>query len=378
MAAPTGAARVDALLIQLERDILQDIARRVAKAGKITSTADYQAYRITLLGNGSKDVRNLIQAATGRTAAEMASLYAVAAQEAHTHCRGLYTATGVPYTPYSANKELQQLVASISTQTGGTFQNMARTTGFMIRGPSGRLEFTEMSKLYGNYLDRRLMAVATGVTDYRTAVKQIAKDLTDSGVRTVDYSSGRSLRINAAALMAVRTGMGQIAANIAEADAKQLGTDLFEVSWHHDARPDHQSWQGRVYTLRQLRTVCGYGTVTGLCGANCRHTFYPYIRGISHRQWSDKQLAARDSRENKPKTFQGKDYTDYEATQEQRRMETVLRAAYEQASMFETAGDDMEDDLTIVKARIQSLRARYRALCKAFGMSEQYWRISAA
>lgn len=378
MAAPTGVARVDALLVQLERDIIDDIAKRVAKAGKITGTADYQAYRLKLLGNGSREIEQLIKTATGKTQAEMAALYAQAAQQQHTYCRDMYTAKGVPFVPYKDNKELQQIVEAMRQQTAGQFRNISGTTGFVIRGASGRLEFNDVQKLYGDYLDRRLMAVVTGATDYRTAVKQIAKDLTDSGVRTVDYSSGRSMRIEASALMNIRTGMAQIAANISISNAQHLGTNLFEVSWHPDARPDHQLWQGKVYTLEQLRSVCGYGTVAGLCGANCRHTFYPYIKGISHRQWSNKELAALDRRENTKKTFDGKDYTDYEATQEQRRLETIMRAAYEKASMYASAGEEMADDLTIVKARLHALKSRYKALCKKFGMSEQYWRINAA
>mgnify|MGYP002508528592 CR=1 FL=1 len=69
--------------------------------------------------------------------------------------------------------------------------------------------------------------------------------MTASGLRTVDYASGHSNRVDVAARRALLTGMGQLTGHISDMNGQLLGTDKFEVDWHHGARPDHAKWQGR-------------------------------------------------------------------------------------------------------------------------------------
>jgi hypothetical protein len=124
--------------------------------------------------------------------------------------------------------------------------------------------------------------------------------------------------------------MGQIQLQNAQA----LGTDIVEVTAHVGARPSHAVWQGLWYSLTgdtaeypNLTRITGYGSVTGLKGANCRHDFYPVIPGISEPTYTKEQLANIDP---PPQTVQinGKDVelTYYELTQRQRAYERSIRA----------------------------------------------------
>ncbi len=85
--------------------------------------------------------------------------------------------------------------------------------------------------------------------------------------RIIIFTSLKSF--SPSARRAVMTGMNQLTGKVQEDNADKLGTDKFEVSWHGTARPEHQEWQGKVYTKEQLASVCGLGSVTGLLGANC-------------------------------------------------------------------------------------------------------------
>lgn len=156
--------------------------------------------------------------------------------------------------------------------------------------------------------------------------------MTNSGLRQIDYASGRANRIDVAARRAVMTGVSQLSGKISEMNAEKLGTEHFEVEWHAGARPTHAVWQGRVYSKEELTTVCGLGTVTGLLGANCYHMYYPFVPGISVRNWTDEWLEEQNRKENTPKSFNGKEYTLYEAKQRQRQMETCMRAQRERLS----------------------------------------------
>lgn len=161
-----------------------------------------------------------------------------------------------------------------------------------------------------------------------------------------------------------------------EDNADKLGTDKFEVSWHGTARPEHQEWQGKVYTKEQLASVCGLGSVTGLLGANCRHTYFPFIEGVSERIYTDEQLRAMNERENEPKYYNGKPYTSYEATQRQRYLETSMRAQRQKIKLLEEAGAD-EQDITLAKCKYRRLSQEYTAFSKQMGLPQERDRIYA-
>ena len=99
-----------------------------------------------------------------------------------------------------------------------------------------------------------------------------------------------------------------------EHNAKELGTDYWEVEWHLGARNtgtgymNHQSWQGKVYSSAEMRTVCGLGEMLGFAGINCYHIRFPFIPGISKRKYTDEWLAEQNRKENEKKSFHGKEY----------------------------------------------------------------------
>lgn len=374
--ATAAATKLDNIFFQLEQDILADIVRQVSAAGKITDLADWQVNRLNMLGQSSQTIRANIQAATGKSQSQMSQLYNDAAQSTYVRDASLFNATGRQQTPYAQNYELQQLVRAITAQTNSQIDNLTKSTGFMLRNASGRLQFTPVSDVYNKYLDQNMTALLTGAFDYNTMIRKTVQELTSSGLRSVDYANGRSNRIDVAVRRALLTGYGQLTGQVTFSNGQALGTDSYEVAWHPGARPDHQVWQGKVWTRRQLETVCGYGTVTGLCGANCRHVFYPWVEGVRGRQWSDAELAALDAKENTPKTYRGKDYTTYEATQHQRKLETAMRAYLERGALFEIADIPQDDEMVVIaSAKLRALKQQYKDFSKFFKLPEQWERV---
>lgn len=372
-----AAERMEKLMLGLERDIEEDIVRRIIKAGKITGTAEWQIGRTRMLGSTPQEVQALISSRCGMAAEETQKMLLDAARSDYVRDEYMFRARKIQQVPYENNLELRQLVRSIYDQTAGEIRNISGSTGFMIKGQDGLLRFTPMSEMYTGYIDRSLIGVASGAFSYEEMIRKATLELTSSGLRTVDYASGRSNRVDVAVRRAILTGYGQIASNVSFSNAAALGTDEFEVSWHPNARPDHQKWQGQVWSRKQLETVCGYGTVHGLCGSNCRHVFYPWIEGVSKRSMSYAELDRLDAQENAKRPFDGKEYTSYEATQEQRQLETAMRAYDERANLL-SMDDALHDDAVIARAKYQALRRQYSRMSKAFGLPEQMWRVNAA
>lgn len=121
--------------------------------------------------------------------------------------------------------------------------------------------------------------------------------------------------------------------------------------------------------------TCGYGDVQGIGGANCRHSFWPYIEGVSQRTYTNEQLEAMKP-ENRPKIeFEGRKYDDYQATQMQRRIERTIRKLKRTKVSFEAAG--LADKATAAGARIAALNEKYKAFSKAAGLPEQRERMRA-
>lgn len=115
--------------------------------------------------------------------------------------------------------------------------------------------------------------------------------------------------------------------------------------------------------------TCGYGSVTGIGGANCRHSFWPYIEGVSERTYTDAELEAMKP-ENRPKIkFEGREYDDYQTTQKQRQIERTIRKQRRRKAAFEAAG--LTEDAKAASIRLKRLNEEYRAFSKAAGLPEQ-------
>lgn len=361
---------------QLEEDILTDVARRMAKAKEITASADWQLNRYKVLGNTTADIEDFVKKNVGDSFPETFELYDKAVDQFYTRYKPLYEQVNQVFVPYDQNGELQQLVTALVNQSNEELYNISRNTGFMVEMGGGRKVFTPLSEVYNGYLDQAIVNVASGAFDYNTMLRKVVRQMTDSGLRTVDYASGHSNRVDVAARRALLTGLSQLTGQVTKMNADALGTDKYEVDWHPGARPSHAEWQGRVYSEEDLYDVCGLGEGDGLLGWNCRHTYYPFIDGISERNYSDEWLEEKAEEEARRVTFRGRDYNAYEATQRQRYLETNLRARRERVKMLQAGKADPEEILN-EQCKYQAQLDEYKAFSAKMKLPEQRERIYA-
>lgn len=367
------ASKIAARYISLEERILQDIARRIKKVGEITSTADWQINRLRVLGYSSEDIEREIKKTLDASYPEMFELYDKVIDWEYVRNKDIYEQINAEFIPYEENRQLQQITDAIIQQCLEDLENVTKSLGFYL-DYNGRKILTPLSQVYTNYLDNACFDVVTGAFDYGSVLRRVVTQLTNSGLRKIEYGSGYASRVEVAARRAVMTGVANLTREIADYNAKKLGTEYFEVEWHAGARPAHSVWQGRVWTKEQLYSVCGLGTVTGLLGANCYHTYYPFFPGISERNWSDDWLEEQNRKESKPKEFQGKEYTLYEAKQRQRQMETAMRAQREKVQMLQDSGADRQE-VMLQKAKYQGQLNEYAVFSRKMGLKEERERI---
>lgn len=367
------ADKIAARYIGLEERILQDIARRIKKTGEITSTADWQINRLRILGYSSEDIEREIKKTLDASYPEMFELYDKIIDWEYVRNKDIYEQINAEFIPLEKNEQLKQITDAIIRQSLEDLENVTRSLGFYL-DYNGRKVLTPLSQVYTNYLDNACFDIVTGAFDYGSVLRRVVTQLTNSGLRKIEYGSGYASRVEVAARRAVMTGVANLTGEIADYNAKKLGTEYFEVEWHAGARPTHAVWQGQVWTKEQLYSVCGLGTVTGLLGANCYHTYYPFFPGISERNWSDGWLEEQNRKESKPKEFRGKEYTLYEAKQRQRQMETAMRAQREKVQMLQNGGADRQE-VMLQKAKYQGQLNEYAVFSRKMGLKEERERI---
>lgn len=367
------ADQIQAQFYSLEDRICADIIRRIKKTGEIASTADWQINKLYELGYSSAEIEDMIRETLKATYPEVFELYDQAIDWEYVRNRKIYEQINAEYIPFEENGQLQQLLQSMKDQTQQELTNLTRSLG-VVQQVGGQFTFLPLSQFYQTVLDAAVFDIASGAFDYDSVLRRTVDVLSRSGIRTIDYASGRSSRVAVAARRAVLTGLSQLTGQISRYNAEKLDTNYFEIDRHDGARPTHRPWQGKVWSSEELVSVCGLGTVTGLNGANCYHVYFPFIPGVSERSYTDEELRRLDALEAEKKTFKGKEYDAYEARQKQRQMETAMRAQRAKVRGLERGGADPED-ITLAKARYQGQMAEYKAFSDAMGIKPQMNRV---
>ena len=337
---------------QVEEQILQDVARRIGRMDALTPTANWQLWRYQQTEAVRKDVVKLLARYTGKSEAEIRRLMKEAATAALEAEDEIYYHYGKEPQTFKESAALNNLLDAGARQTCGTWQNLTATTANTITGAFERT------------LDAAWGKVSTGAFDYKTAVKQAVDSLADE-MPMVTYPSGHKDSIEVAARRAVLTGVNQTAGRLQVARADEMGVEFFETTAHGGARPSHAEWQGRRFHrggavdylgrhYPDFEAATGYGTGAGLCGWNCRHTFFAVFPELGDPpQWTQEQLQELNARDIE---WNGKKYTAYEISQMQRARERNVRRWKKRYLAEDAAGLDATDAAVRLRAARQSLK----------------------
>ncbi len=367
MLKPEYLQRVPERMIQLyaqaEADILADMARRISAYDYWIPAVEHQAKMLEEAGMVREEILTRLKTLTGRTDGELRRLMQEAGGVSLKSDDAVYRRQGLNPPPVSASEDLQKVLQAGYEKTAGTFRNLTRTTA------------RTATHQFAQALDRAYMQITLGGMDYNTAIRNTIKQLSAEGVGAIRYPTGRMDTIETAVRRAVVTGVNQTALRLQDARADEMGADLVEVSAHAGARPSHAEWQGGIYSRSgksrkypDFVKTTGYGTGAGLGGWNCSHSFRPWFEGMSRTY--DKALL---------KEYQAKDYeyngvkmTEYEALQEQRRIERSIRRWKRERNAMEAAGLDSSE----ASARITEWNRRQKDFLEQTGLKADGTRVA--
>lgn len=354
-----------ALYDALNTSVVQDISKRLVKYGKITETSNWQIKQIQECGYLQEDLIRDIATASGYSEKYVRNLFNDAAIQNIRYESDIAKLAGLEPIGINQSPQMSQLLAATIEKTNGNLSNLTLTSA--VKTQQAYLEAVNLA----------YMQVATGAMPYNQAIKNAIQSVAADGLEVL-YSSGTVGRIDSAIRMNVLTAVNQTAGKLTMMYADEMDCDLVETTAHIGARPTHQEWQGQIFSRSgrskdypEFVSSTGYGSVDGLCGANCRHNFHLFFEGYSKPTYSSDYL---EDLANRTYDWNGKTLTDYECSARQRQYERTIRedkrvlsaynAAIQNASDIETI-NTLKEDFQARSVRLKQHEKAMKEFCQA-------------
>lgn len=305
--------QASALYGNLELEIIKEIATRIARVGYANTVVLNNMQIAQEMGLLYQDIITLVARYNNSTYEEVAKIFEEAGAKTLSRDDFIYKEAGLNPVPIRQSRPIMQTMSATIEKTAGNLQNLVMTTAIATQ-----------TQFY-NAMNVAYMEVSTGVKSYSQSILDAIDNISSQGA-VITYPSGRKMSLESAVRMNIITGVNQTCGKLQELRADELGWDLMELTAHSGARPEHASWQGKIVSRSGQKGYLslddiGYGTATGFKGVNCRHDWYPYYKGSS-RTYTEKQLKEW---QNEKVTYNGKEYSKYDATQIQRKIERQIR-----------------------------------------------------
>lgn len=364
------------LLDELTEWIMQDMIERfMIRFGRgeeklLTGTDEWQAWVLEQAGGNLDGIQKALAKSTGKSQQEIAKIFKDSGIQA---AKADAEAAAVTFSGLSPG--MMAIITDAYERTVGEISNITRTTAGAT------------NQAFIDICDAAYWKVRTGAQSYTAAMLEGVKALGQLQP-TVRYPSGHKDTLEVAVLRCIRTGVAQSSGNMTIQQCKDMGWNHVLVSQHLGARvsdtdpiADHAGWQGKVYCIAgkdtqfdNLLDATGYPeNPLGLCGYNCRHSFTPFLPGVSQNH-------------NKPIDTEA-NRRAYELSQAQRAMERRIRAQKRKCTALHTAVKNCEDPAAKAKLqekyaqsakRLQEQNAAYTKFCTDNDLKPYHERLAVA
>ncbi len=342
------------LMSELQDEIISDVCRRIKKTNLLTPTAEWQLVKANQLTLSSQEVKRRIAQKLKISERSVKELYTDAVRTAIREDEKIYKfamADGILSGDY--REKLTNYTRSVAF-SNALKKGLKNTNGLMRNLTNSAA--AAANRQLSDALDLAYLEVASGAFTTQEAVFKAVKKLGADGIKCVSYKSGRTDQLDVAVRRAIVTGIGKTCGDMQLGLAHEMDCQLVEVSSHLGARPSHAEWQGQIYSLVKghpkypyFYDATGYGTGDGLCGWNCRHSFFPYFEGLS-------------TPANEPSFSRSENEQVYRDTQKQRAYERAIRKSKRELAALDGARSAENDP--IAKAKYDGEFARKSAVLK--------------
>lgn len=389
--------QIDLLVERLIRRIeeantyfLMKIGASIAKIKELTPSQAQQLVQILKYGGNYEDIIREISKYTDLNIKDIDEIFSKYAEKDREFYKKFYEYRNIPFEESNALKTQKNTLTRV---VKNEMYNFTRTNvlGYTIRDIQGKPQFLGLRETYNRVLDEALLNVGQGKETFDSAMSRILKDIGGSGLKTIEYASGRKMRLDSAIRMNLKSGLRELHNENQKIIGEEIGADGVEISVHENPAIDHEKAQGRQFSNEEYQKLNngleakdykgkiitldhdhknGYRPISEL---NCYHYIFSIVLGVSEPEYSDKQLQQIIDSNNEGFELDGKQYTMYEGTQLQRNLERAIREQKDIQILAKTS-DNMEL-VNQAQQKITQLTNKYKELSDLSGLPTKVNRL---
>ena len=387
-------ARLTSRIEEANIFFLNSIGESIKKLSKLSPSKAHQLIQILKYGGNYNDIVKKISQITNLNITEIDKIFEEYAKIDQSFYKQFYKYKGVPFVEYGSNIPLIKQTQALANVSKGIMYNFAKTSaiGYSIKDLNGNITFMGLKDTYFRVLDQALLNVGQGKETFDQSMKNILKELGGSGLRTIDYESGRSVRLDSAVRMHLKSSLRNLHNENQKMFGEEFDADGIEISVHLNPAPDHEEAQGRQFSNKEYKKLQETGRAKDYTGKiidlhrnatavdfrpiselNCYHYVFSIVLGVSNPEYSEEQLEEIKNKNEDGFILNGKHYTNYQGTQMQRQLERSIR---EQRDILVLAkASDNKKLVNETNAKINLLKVRYKELSDLSGLKPKMKRL---
>lgn len=369
---------------QANTSYLKSIGSSVKKISKLTPTQAQQLVQILKYGGNYEEIVKKLSEYTDLNVKDIDNIFYNYAKKDQMFYEKFYKYRDTTFIPFESNIALKTQTKALSNIAMNEMYDFTRSNvlGYTING-----KFYNLRDTYNELLDTALLNVGQGKETFDSAMSGILKDIGGSGLRTIEYASGRSMRLDSAVRMHLKSRLRELHNENQKIIGEEIDSDGIEISVHENPAIDHEQAQGRQFSNEEYDKLNngleatdytgkkitldhdgknGYRPISEL---NCYHYIFTIVLGVSKPQYDEKQLKEIIDRNNEGFEFEGKHYSLYDGEQLLRKIELELRKSKDTQILARSSNN--VELVGEMQSRITQLTSKYRDILKASGLKSK-------
>lgn len=368
---------------------LMKIGDSIRQIGELSPSKRHQLAQILKYGGNYDKIVQKLAEITELNVKDIYEMFEEVAKSDYAFAKQFYDYKGVKYIPYEQNIALQNQVKALARITANEYVNFSNTLAFTKR-VNGRVVYTDLARTYQDVIDKAVLNVAQGKNTFNEQMYSTIKELASSGLKTVDYANGRSVRLDSSVRQHMKGALRNLHNETQAIFGQEFGSDGVEISVHMNPAPDHAEVQGRQFGKKEFdnfQNDCDAVDYSGklftkeheghdrrsISEYNCYHYTFDIVLGVSKPNYSEEELKQINDDNNKGFELDGEHFTNYEGIQMQRKLETEIRKQKDIQIMAKASGN--KELVQESQKKITQLTRKYKQLSDVSGLPTKMERM---
>ena len=368
---------------------LQKIGESIKKIGTLSPSKAQQLGQILKYGGNFDKIVEKLAKITELNVKDIYEIFEEVAKSDYAFSKQFYDYKGVKYIPYEENIALQNQVKALARITANEYANFSNTLAFTKR-VNGRVVYTDLARTYQGVIDKAVLSVAQGKNTFNEQMYSTIKELASSGLKRVDYASGRSVRLDSSVRQHLKGALRNLHNETQAVFGEEFGSDGVEISVHINPAPDHAEVQGRQFSKEEFDKFQNDQDAVDYTGKlftkehdgkdrrsiseyNCYHYTFDIVLGVSKPEYSEEKLQKIIDDNNKGFELDGQHFTNYEGSQMMRNLELQIRKQKDIQITAKASGNKQLIEES--QSAITQLTLKYKQLSDVSGLPTKMERM---